>query len=426
MYRIIILVIAVAFSYNIYGQSKPLSVSSALELALENNYGIKIATKESEIAVINNDWGAAGRYPTIGFDATSSNSQNITDKTFTSRLNAGVGLRWTIFDGFRVSLTKDKLVQLEELAKGREELVIESTIEDILLGYYQVILNQKRFNVLQKIMNLSEDRYKYEQSRQEFGNSVTYNVLQAKNSFLSDKANFLSQQLIYRNSVRNLNFMMGLENNNEWTFTEAFVADTTDYKISDLLDKMMSGNRSLINQYMSIVLAQNETELAKSNFFPSLVVNAGFDNSNNFLPESSQGSSLSAYGNLTFSYDIYQAGQRKRAVEIAKLDESIAGVEEEEMLRSLTNQLLNIFDTYNVRKELYAISGENLEAAELNLQIAEEKYRSGAINSFNYRDIQLIYLNAAYQEIQSIYNLIGSQTSLTRITGGFINPEALK
>jgi len=424
MHRLIILVISIALSGSIYGQVESLSLSSALNLALENNYGIKIAAKDSEIASINNNWGAAGRYPTVGFDASSLNNQNLTDNIFSSRLNAGVGLRWTIFDGFRVGLTRDKLGQLENLAQGREELVIESTIEDIILVYYQVILNKKRLDVLKKVVSLSEDRYSYEQNRQELGNAVTYNVLQAKNNFLNDKATFLNQEVVYRNSIRNLNFMMGLENNQEWVFTEDFEAEPIEYQTSDLLEKMISGNRSLKNQYISIVLAQNATELTESIYFPSLSLSTGLDNSNTFLPETTKGSSFSAYANVTFSYDIYQAGNRKRAVEVAKLDESIAGVEEEEMKRSLTNQLLNIVDMYNVRKELLSISRESLDAAELNMQIAEEKFRSGAINSFNYRDIQLIYLNAAYQEIQSIFNLISSQTSLTRITGGFIKPES--
>lgn len=426
MNRLIALLSFVIISLNVYGQTDSLSLSNALEFALQNNYGLQVAARETDIARVSNDWGAAGRYPTIGFDASSSNNQNLTEGVTTSRLNTGVALRWTIFDGFRVNLTKDKLAQLEDLSRGREELVIESTIEDVVLGYYQVILNEKRLAVLEKVMTLSKDRYKYEQTRQEFGNAVTYNVLQAKNNYLNDRAIFLTQQVTYRNSVRNLNFMMGLENSKVWSFTEDFVADVIDYNVSDLLEKMMSGNRSLMNQYINNMLAQNATKLSESNFFPSLSLSAGIDNSNNFLPEATRGSGLSAYANVTFSYDIYQAGQRKRAVEIAKIDENIAGIEEEEIKRSLTNQLLSVLDIYDVRKELVSISRENIEAAELNMQIAEDKYKSGAINSFNYRDIQLIYLNAAYQEIQAIYNLISSQTFLTRITGGFIEPGSDK
>ncbi len=93
------------------------------------------------------------------------------------------------------------------------------------------------------------------------------------------------------------------------------------------------------------------------------------------------------------------------------------------MEHALTNELFNLVDYYGVRMELLNVANENLEAAELNLSISEEKYRSGVINSFNYRDIQLIYLNAALRRLQSIYNLIDSKTRLTRITGGFLGTQ---
>jgi outer membrane protein TolC len=67
------------------------------------------------------------------------------------------------------------------------------------------------------------------------------------------------------------------------------------------------------------------------------------------------------------------------------------------------------------------VAEEGLEAAEMNLSIADQKFRTGAINSFNYRDIQLLYLNAALQKLRATYNLISSNANLTRITGGFVN-----
>jgi outer membrane protein TolC len=74
-----------------------------------------------------------------------------------------------------------------------------------------------------------------------------------------------------------------------------------------------------------------------------------------------------------------------------------------------------------VRIALLNLSNEGLEAAELNMRIAQDKYRTGAITSFEFRDIQLIYLNAALQRLQAIYNLVESRTQLARITGGFLN-----
>lgn len=418
-----IIILMLAMGYLVRGQATELSLSDAINIAMENNFGLRISRAETEIAGINNNLAAAGRLPSVGFDLSSSNNYNVTDDNLSASLNAGLGLRWTIFDGFRISLTKDKLNRLEELAEGRTAVVIENTVEDVIQGYYQVLLQEERLKVLGDIMELSEDRYEYEKTRKEFGNSVTYNVLQAKNNYLSDKAAYINQEVNYRNAVRNLSFILGDDSGSNYIFTENFEADTVDYLLAEMVDKMLSENSVLRNQYINIMLSQNETELSRSNFYPSLSLSAGISNNNIFSPETASGSSLSTYANVTFSYDIYQGGLRKRAVEVAKINESIAGIEEEELKRSLTNNLLNLYDRYEVQKELLYIAGESVEAAALNMEIAGDKFRAGAINSFNYRDIQLIYLNAAYQRLQDIYNLIVTRTSLTRLTGGFINEE---
>jgi outer membrane protein TolC len=107
-------------------------------------------------------------------------------------------------------------------------------------------------------------------------------------------------------------------------------------------------------------------------------------------------------------------------VEVARINEEVARIELSEMEHALTNELFNLLDFHEVRIELLRVADENLEAAELNMSISEEKYRSGVINSFNFRDIQLIYLNAAVRRLQAIYQLVASNAGLTRITGGFL------
>ncbi|TFH22558.1 MAG: hypothetical protein E4H10_13580, partial [Bacteroidia bacterium] len=51
-----------------------LTLSYALEQALANNYGLIISRADLQVAEINNNWGTAGRYPTIGFDASDNNN----------------------------------------------------------------------------------------------------------------------------------------------------------------------------------------------------------------------------------------------------------------------------------------------------------------------------------------------------------------
>ena len=407
-------------------QEESLTLSNALQKALENNYGIIVSKSEVEIAGINNRWGNAGRYPTIAFTASSNNNKELLDDVSYNGLSGRVGLNWTLFNGFRVNITKSKLEKLEQLAEGSSGVVVENTIQDVILAYYNILLQQKRLEVLRNLMKLSEDRYNYEKTKYDIGGSVTYNVLLAKNVYLEDKASYLNQEVVVRNAVRNLNFLLGEEVNQQWSFTIEFTSDTTEYKLGNLLDKMLANNQTLQNQYANLLLQQDEIKYQQGSLYPRLSLSAGVENTYSWT-KSSQGNNssegLSPYGNLTLSYDLFTAGNRKSAINIAKINQQITEIEMDEMKHSLTNQLYNEFEVYNLRKVLLNVADESLEAAEMNLQIAEEKFKSGAINSFNYRDIQLNYLNSALNQLQSVYNLIYSNTTLTRITGGFLNEE---
>ncbi len=110
--------LTIAFSGSkVKSQENSLNISGALEKAFKNNYGIIISKSDIDIAEINNSWGTAGRYPTIGFDVLSSNSQELYDNTRSNRVSGGIGLNWTIFNGFKVNITKDKLEKLEQISK---------------------------------------------------------------------------------------------------------------------------------------------------------------------------------------------------------------------------------------------------------------------------------------------------------------------
>jgi outer membrane protein len=425
--KLAILSFVLLFGFNsAIAQNESMTLSAAIEKALESNYGIVISKSDVKIAEISNSWEAAGRYPTIGFTATPSYRNELVSESATTSITGNLSLNWTLFNGFRVLITKEKLDKLEEIAKGRSGVIVENAIQDVILGYYNILLQEKRLEVLETLMKLSEDRYEYEQTKYEIGGSVTYDVLLAKNNYLEDKASYLNQEVTVKNAIRNFNFLIGEQASQEWDFTEEFKSDIQEFMLGDLMDKMMANNQTLKNQYVNLMLQQEEIKLQQSSLYPRLNLNAGIGNSYSWYnPELSNSTNpietMTPNGSLTLSYDIYSAGSRRRAISIARINEEITQVETEEMKHSLTNQLYNEYEVYNLRKTLLNVANESLEAAEMNLQIADEKFKSGAINSFNYRDIQLSYLNSALNQLQSIYNLIYSNTTLTRMTGGFLD-----
>ncbi len=180
------------------------------------------------------------------------------------------------------------------------------------------------------------------------------------------------------------------------------------------------------NQYANLLIQKNEIDIKRTALYPrvsfrqELIIHIP-GSKLSWTSRLSSTDALTPYGNVSLTYDLFTAGNRKSDIDIAKINEQISQVETEEMKHSLTNQLYNEYDVYNVRKTLLNVATESKNAAELNLQIADEKFKAGAINSFNYRDIQLNYLNSALNQLQSIYNLIYYNNKLTRLTGGFLN-----
>jgi outer membrane protein len=419
------LCLVLSLSLNMKGQSQDLSLSEAIELALNNNYGILISEVDIQAAEITNTRGNAGGLPSIGFDASSQNSVRYSDgnNTKINNLSANLGMSWKIFDGFRVKFNLEKLQTLEDLSKGQSAVVIENTIQDVVLNYYYILLLQENLKVLDEIMQLSKDRYDYEQSRFELGGTVSIYVLLAKNNWLNDQSDFLSQEIRLKEAERSFNFLLAEKDNPKWELSEKFIYEKKDFVLDELITKMLSNNQVLKNQYLNQSLKEKERKIKESDLLPELSLSAGV--ANTFIMNSSQSAvnTFYPYGNVSFSYDIFTGGIRNTAIKIAELNESVSQIQSEEMIHSMTNFILGVYDNYLLKNELLSIAEESLEIASRNLEIADEKYKNGSITSFEYRDIQLIYLNASQRRLSAIYDLKETDTELTRLTGGFISPE---
>lgn len=79
-----------------------------------------------------------------------------------------------------------------------------------------------------------------------------------------------------------------------------------------------------------------------------------------------------------------------------------------------------MFSSYQVNNTVLSLAKEQEASAKLNLDLSAEKLKNGSINSFNYRDVQIMYMNAAIAKFRAIYNVVQSNTDLLRITGGII------
>ena len=448
----------------VWGQ-QPLSLDDAVRLGLKNNFDILVEKLNVENANKNNTWGQAGALPLVNLNLANNNSIvqrkpanpfAVAGRNISDNLNGQLDIQFTLFDGFGVRMNKQRLAQLEQLSYGNASFVIESTVQSIILGYYQACFDRESLQILRTNLSFSKERYEFVKLRKSLGSAITFDVLQEQNNYLTDSANVLQQQIRYKNSLRNLNLLLSDSIERVYALTSPleFVDELLFY--DDLKARMTRSNTNLRNQFINQELLRTAILQQKSNLYPSLLLNIGGTGSldrlnaqfrptqggtiekatvgfvnddpgfpviqSRFAPEyqTQTGNSYGAFANLTLRWTIFNGGQVKRAIDQARIQEKIGQLNIDQLNLSLDFDLISNLDLYNLRRQLVVIADTKQKAAELNLELANERYKNGALSAIDLRIVQENYRTAALEKYLAIYSALLAKTNLVRLTGGLV------
>ncbi|MBX2961488.1 MAG: TolC family protein [Cyclobacteriaceae bacterium] len=459
--------VTLLFSHLASRAQESLSLAQAIERGLQNNFDVQIQKLEIDIARGNNTWGIAGALPAINLNANQNNNityrkpanpfavpgQNISDN-LTGQLDA----QFVLFDGFFIRVSKRRLEQLEDLSYGNATLVIESTIQAIILGYYQALLERERTEVRRRVMDFSRERFGWVKLRKELGGAITFDVLQAQNDYLTDSTNYLLQEQVYRNTIRNLNLVLNEEINKLYTFSDSLEFVDEVYAYTDLRTKMNSTNTNLRNQFINQELFRLATRTAMADRYPTILLNLGANGSverlnanfgsntgepvnvtvgfvngdpavpvTNSVPsrvlvnQTNDGHSYGAYANFSLRYALFNGGQIRRNIENAQIREKIAQLDTDQLKLSLENDLIIALENYDLLRQLVEIANVKLRAAELNLELGNERYKNGALSAIDLRIVQEAYQSAALENYLAIFSVLARRVDLVRLTGGLVD-----
>ena len=140
-----------------WADAQTLTLHNCLEKGLENNYSLRISRNQEEVAHNNATLANAGYLPSIdlnaGYNADLANSDSklrTTGETtevrnsFDQSLNAGIGVSWTIFDGFKISTNYKQLKELERMGELNTRITLEDFIAGLTAEYYNFIHQKLR------------------------------------------------------------------------------------------------------------------------------------------------------------------------------------------------------------------------------------------------------------------------------------------
>lgn len=435
--------IALLLTTTVAFAQQPLSIDQAISLGLANNYQVQVSRAAVAVAENNDSWALTGKYPTVELSLSSANAYSGTENPasvviesgiISNGLTPGVTANWVLYNGMRVENTKIQLSRQRTLTNEQLRVQLQNTVQNILQAYYAALVQRDQLDVLAEVLALSRDRIRYQETRREFGQAGTFDLLQAQDAYLTDSTTYLIQLNAHDNALRNLQLAMGMNNAGQtYTLTDSLEAVTAAYTLAELEQKLRQNNPDLQASAVGIQLAEINTQLLNANRLPVVSLNAG----GNYNINVSNGSQTFNFGgnrtvqdlpgvaartlrgfvNINATYNLWDGGLQKTRLQTARLQEMQSQLQYNSLEQTLRTQLANALATYQNQQKLVDITTQRVSNAATNMTIAEERLRGGLINSFDYRSIQLAYINATQARLNAMLNLKNTQTELMRLTG---------
>ncbi len=410
-----------------------LTLNDALKMALENNYAIQVAKNEATLAQNNNRLGAAGMLPVVTGTVNQDNQVVNTQQKFlngtennkngakNNNLNANVELGWTIFDGLKMFAVKNRLEELQRIGELRMRANIEQTFVRVTKAYYDVLLAKQQLQSTTNAYANSKNRLDIANEKYRAGKSAKTELLKAQVDLNTDKALMMRQENALKNSKANLNQLLARDLNVNFEVS-ATNANSTAYKLDDLLTKLTTQNSNLLvakkTQQISLLSARE----IKAERMPTLQLKTGY----NYTQQNSQAGFLQSAQTNGFHYgaglsiNLFNGFDVSKRLQNAKLMLKSNELIYKDSLTRLQNQVQQAYNNYMLSEQLVTFEKENVKVAQENFEVANEQYKVGVITSIELRDAQLNLLNSELRLFTAQYENKLNETELLRLTGDLV------
>ncbi len=409
-----------------------LTLQEVIADGLENNYAIRMARNAQQIAVNNYTPGNAGYLPSIDLRSQVAVNRNNIDRTATdgsvdstrglhsSVASLNLNLGWTLFDGFRVQTTYDKLGDLKEMGEINTRRVIEQMIANIAAEYYNLVRQQQQLENLKFAVSLSRERMRIDEERFLLGSGSRLQLLQAEVFLNADSARMTRQEEVVRASQVRLKELMARKD-----LRTGFSAADAQIPLNDLLifeslqSSIRANNTALLIAEKDKSVAAYDVKLASSAAYPYVRFNSAYGYTHNTYGSgaySDQQTFGMNYG-ITVGLNIYDGFNQRRRVSNATIQAENSRLRFEDIEHSLMADFVVTYNEYLNFFRLIEMESHNLQVAYETLNIALERYRLGALSGLELREVQKSLLEAEERLLTVEYQAKRAEIVLMLLAG---------
>jgi len=405
-----------------------LTANDAVSIALKNSYDILVAGNNAAINKVNNTSGNAGMLPNVAvngsdnlsfnntqqkyFNNTEASSNNARSNSFT----ANIALNWTLYDGGKMFVTKQKLQEIEALGEIQYKETVLQTVSNVILGYYNVVKQKQQLASINEVINYNMERVKILQTSFNAGNTAKTNLLQAQIDLNVYNENAITQKSVIIAAKKTLNQLLSRDINAEFEVTDTI---ETSYipNTQDLLNKLYANNASIMSLQKQVDIAKLALKETQSLVLPKVNFNAGYNYllSNNAVGNVKTNNSFGPQVGASLSLPLYMGGNLKRQISVSSilLKSSEYGLETAKL--ALYTQLVNSLTDFEAQRNLLTIEKNNHSLAKENLEISIQRLRLGQTTSLEIRQAQESYQESLTRLLNFEYNLKVAETKLKQL-----------
>ncbi|MEN8120049.1 MAG: TolC family protein [Bacteroidota bacterium] len=414
-----------------------LTKDTAVALALENNYGIKVANNnvlraKNNSSIYNSNYlpkvsaNAGANYNNSNYDTEFQDGSSSTrDNAVYNSYNASLGVNYTLFDGFGRSYNYKILKETHELSQLEARQIIENTLLQLFIGYYEVArLTEDELNLI-TFLEISENRLLRAKYNYDYGQSTKLDVLNAEVDLNNDKIRYRNIKKLLANSRHNLNVVLGRDVNIPFT-VDTSINYTQGLVLEDLVLNTKEDNVYLLQANKNIEISNYQIKVNKAGWLPTVGVSGSYGynklaNDQSFSISNSTVDGFSAGINL--SWNIFDGGLTKTRVQNAKISVENYQILKEQTEQHLERDVRNAWEAYQNALFVLQAEGKNVETNKRNFSRSEEQYKLGQITSIEFRLAQVNLLNAATNLNQAKFDTKIAELALLQVSGQLLNAE---
>ncbi|MEM1326503.1 MAG: TolC family protein [Bacteroidota bacterium] len=376
-----------------------LSLEEAINIGMQNSYGIKIARNNEAISGNLNTYGNAGFLPRATIDGTAGyTSTNIAQRFFSgdeqngqgignTNVQAGLALVWTAFDGYRMFAAKDRLELQEQRSQAFTASAMQDLATQIQTAYFTAIRIRQQIDIQEQAIELNVALRDLAANKVKIGTGTSLEMLQTTTRVNADSSLLLNLFDQLRQTKISLNLLMGQDADIEFA-VPSDMPETVLPELDALTDIALAQNYNLrLLQYDErIALAQIKEERAA--LYPTLDLTAGY---NYNFSRADAGFLLSnrTFGpavGINLNYNLFPGRDVRNDIDNARLLKENIILNRADAERTLRADLALLYQEHTALQNQLDLEQRTLQTGSTNTQLAQQLYRSGRATNFDVRE----------------------------------------